>query len=85
MKKYTSLARPGSAASREWEVLAMLEEEPLAFYDICARTTMPKQRVAWLLGKLIARGFVVPVREGRLLRFERVPGSLIEYILDHER
>ena len=83
-RKYSSLQKPYITRKLEWEILAMFEDGPLTLYDINTRALVPKQRVAWALGRLIAKGHVVPVRDGGSLHFERVPGSLIEWILEHE-
>ena len=83
-RKYSSLQRLEHTRRDEWKILMLFEGGPLTLYDICTRTLLSKQRGAWALGRLIAKGYIVAVRDGRSVYFELVPGSLIEWILEHE-
>jgi predicted transcriptional regulator len=68
----------------EEHILHALHDGPLTLHDLSAAFSVSKQRAAWALSHLITKGYVVAVRRGRSLRFEKVPGSLIEFILEHE-
>lgn len=65
-------------------ILATLDDGGMSLWDLSGSTGKPERRVAWALGHLINKGYVVAVRQGRSLTFEKVPGSLVNFILEHE-
>jgi len=65
-------------------ILAYLDDGRETLWNLSAITGKSREKVAWALGHLITKGYVVAVREDGSLKFEKVPGSLFNFILEHE-
>lgn len=84
------VAESNAKHKREWHtslqrlVLEYLDDGRTTLWDLSAQSGKSREAVAWALGHLITKGYVVAVREDHSLMFEKVPGSLINFILEHE-
>ena len=85
-----NLRRERGKRRREWYtsiqrlVLEYLDDGRITLWELSAQSGKPRDELAWALGHLIARGYVVAVREDHSLKFEKIPGGLVNFILDHE-
>lgn len=68
----------------EWLVLRSIDGKPLPLRSISDYTSEPHDRCARALRSLIRQEKVIPVRERREIVYELIPGSLINWILEHE-
>lgn len=65
-------------------ILALLDDGGETLWELSGSTGKSEQKVAWALGHLIAKGYIITVRQGKSVTFEKVPGSLFNFILEHE-
>lgn len=65
-------------------ILATLDDGGMSLWDLSGSTGKSERKVAWALGHLISKGYIVTVRQGKSVTFEKIPGSLFNFILEHE-
>lgn len=68
----------------EQRILYSLGTGPLSLRSISDITSQPYDRCAHVLRSLIRQEKVIPVRERTVVVYELIPGSITNWVLDHE-